>query len=94
MEALLDDRLDAHKREVAELLAYHRSQVLQILNDFKAKLDDKLDAREERLVEDRLSDLVAGKVEEQMGEVEERVMESITSRPLQASLAFPDHYMY
>lgn len=94
MEALLDDRLDAHKREVAELLACHRSQVLQILGDFKAELDDKLKAREERLVEDRLSDLVAGKVEEQMGEVEERVMEGITSRPLQASLTFSGDYMY
>lgn len=88
------DELDAHKREVTELLACHRSQVLQMLNDFKAELDDKLDAREEQLVGDRLSDLVAEKVEEQVGEMEERVMESITSRPLQASLTFPDHHLY
>jgi hypothetical protein len=58
MGTLLDE-LDAHKRTVAELLADHRSQVLQMLHDFKAELDDKLDTREERLVEDRLSDLVA-----------------------------------
>ncbi|POS80446.1 hypothetical protein DHEL01_v201145 [Diaporthe helianthi] len=94
IKAWLDDRLDAHKQEVIELLGRHRSQILHVLQDFKAELDDKLDAREEKLVEDRLSDLVAAKVEEQMGEVEERVMESITSRPLQASLTFPDHCLY
>ena len=94
METLLDDRLNAHKREVDELLARHRSWVLQRLKDFKAELDGKLDAREEGLVEDRLSDLVADKVKEKMGEVEDRVMESITSRPLQAFLTFTDHPIY
>jgi hypothetical protein len=94
MEALMNDRIDAHKQEVVELLASHRSQVLQMLNDFKAELDEKLDAREERLVEDRLSDLVTGKVEEHMGLIEDNVMERITSRPLQASLTFADHHLF
>jgi hypothetical protein len=94
MEALLDDRLDKHRREVLELFATHKSQVLQMLSDFKTELDNKLDAREERLVVDRLSDLVAEKVEEGMEEVQERVMDSITSMPLQASLTFPDHPLY
>ncbi|KAH8745113.1 hypothetical protein F5883DRAFT_268787 [Diaporthe sp. PMI_573] len=71
VEALLDDRLDKHRREVLELFATHKSQVLQMLSDFKTELDNKLDAREERLVVDRLSDLVAEKVEEGMEEVQE-----------------------
>lgn len=94
VEALLDNRLDKHRREVHELLATHRSQLSQMLGDFKTELDKKLDAREDRLVVDRLSGLVAEKVEEEMAGVQERVLDSITSMPLQASLTFPDHHLY
>lgn len=94
MEALLDDRLDKHKREVHELLATHRSEVSRMLSDFKTELDKKLDAREDRLAVDRLSGLVAEKVEEEMEGLQERVLDSITSMPLQASLTFPDHHLY
>ncbi|KAH8743144.1 hypothetical protein F5883DRAFT_49270 [Diaporthe sp. PMI_573] len=94
VETLLADRLDAHKRGVDKSIAGHKSWVLQMLKDFKAELDGKHDAWEDRVIEDRLSDLVAAKVKEKMGEVEDRVMESITSRPLQASLTFTDHPIY
>ncbi|KAL1880752.1 hypothetical protein Daus18300_001366 [Diaporthe australafricana] len=94
VETLLDSRLATHKREVAEMLADHKSQVSQLLDDFKTELNEKLDVREERLVVDRLTDLVAEKVQEEMEEVEERVMNTITSMPLQASLTFPDHHLY
>ncbi|KAI3401213.1 hypothetical protein diail_11919 [Diaporthe ilicicola] len=74
VEALLDSRLATHKREVGEMLAVHKSQISQLLSDFKTELDDKLDTREERLVVDRLTDLVAEKVQEEMEEVQERLL--------------------
>lgn len=94
VEALLDSRLATHKREVAEMLADHQSQISLLLDGFKTELNERLDIREERLVVDRLTDLVAEKVQEEMEEVEERVMNTITSMPLQASLTFPDHHLY
>ncbi|KAM3086317.1 hypothetical protein ACMFMG_000453 [Clarireedia jacksonii] len=94
VKALLDTRLATHKREVVEILAAHKDQVLQLLDDLKTELDQKLDTREEQLVADRLTDLVAQKVQEEMVEVEDHLLDTITSMPLQASLTFPEHLHY
>jgi hypothetical protein len=58
-----------------------------MLNNFKAELNNDLNAREDRFIEDGLLDLITGKVEEQMGELEECVM---GKHYLEASASFFD----
>lgn len=108
LDARLDARLAAHKSQVAEihaihkaevveLLSAHKCEVLELLTALKTEVAAKLDGSETRVrqeVVDGLTEFVGEKVREEMGEVEDRVMDKITSMRLQASLTFPDHPLY
>lgn len=87
----------SHKAEVAELLSAHRREISQLLTALKTELSVKLEGSETRVRQDvvgGLADFVVEKIHEEMGDVEDRVMDKITSMPLQASLTFPDHPLY
>lgn len=87
----------AHRAEVAELLSAHKSGIVELITALKTELADKLDDSETRVrddVVDGLMELITDKVQEGLGDVEDRVMDKITSMPLQATLTFPGHHMY
>lgn len=77
-----DDRLDAHKREVAELLGRTEARILDTLRSEM----DQLSGETLEVLEDR--------IHQGMAEVEENVMRNISEAPLQATLTFPQHPWY
>lgn len=78
----IDDRLDAHKNEVADLL---RDTETRIVETLRSEID-QLSGETHELLDDR--------VRQAMGEVEDAVMRNISEMPLQASLTFPQHPLY
>lgn len=87
----------AHKAEVVELLSAHKSGIVELVTALKTELADKLDGSEARVrqdVVDGLAEFITEQVQDEMGGVEDRVMDKITSMRLQASLTFPEHPIY
>lgn len=87
----------AHKAEVVELLSAHKAGIVELITALKTELADQLDDSEIRVREDvvdGLTELITDKVQEGLGDVEDRVMDKITSMPLQATLTFPEHHLY
>lgn len=108
VDALLDARFSAHLQEVRDtyeafraevtgLLRRHKSDVLGMLAAHKAEVAESIassDVRVSNAVIDEVSDLIRESVSSEAGEIEEAIMERITSMPLRAELTFPDHPLY
>lgn len=108
LDVRLDARLTAHKMEVAEMHAVHKAEVVELLSAhkvgivklitaLKTEFADRLDDSETKVKEgvvDGLAEYITEQVQEEMGGVEDRVMDKITSMRLQASLTFPEHPIY
>lgn len=77
-----DDRLDAHKRDVVELLGRTEARILDTL---RSEMDQLYGETQEVLKE---------RVQQGMAEVEDNVMRNISEAPLQATLTFPQHPWY
>lgn len=77
-----DDRLAAHKKEVAELLGQTEARILDTI---RKEMDQCCHGMQEVLEE---------RIHQEMAEVEDSVMRNITEAPLQASLTFPQHPWY
>lgn len=77
-----EDRLAAHKKDVAEMLDKTEARLLDAL---QRDMDQRCDGMQEYLQH---------KVREEMAEVEENVMRSLSEAPLSATLTFPQHPWY
>lgn len=109
MQALIGDMLEAkltaHERRVGAMLSAHEDKVQEMLTAHLCKVNeqlainnysiaDQIDAVEERVRNDVVSeftDTINNRILEEMEGVQESVMEQITSMPLQAHLTFPNH---
>ncbi|KAM0465375.1 hypothetical protein ACHAPV_001421 [Trichoderma viride] len=109
MQALIGDMLEAkltaHERRVGAMLSAHEDKVQEMLSAHLCKVNeqlainnysiaDQIDAVEERVRNDVVSeftDTINNRILEEMEGVQESVMEQITSMPLQAHLTFPNH---
>ena len=82
LEQRFDDALEAHKKEMVELVGQAESRIMDTLRreigEQSAEFEDSLDKR----------------VKEEMAELEETVMRNISEAPLQATLTFPAHPWY
>lgn len=102
---MLDAKLTAHEQRVGAMLSAHEDKVQEMLSAHLCKVNeqlainnysiaDQIDAVEERVrndLADAFEDTINKKILEQKEEVQESVMEQITSMPLQAHLTFPNH---
>ncbi|KAL7917623.1 hypothetical protein ACQKWADRAFT_306398 [Trichoderma austrokoningii] len=97
LAAMLDSRFAAHERRVGAMLSAHEDKLSEMLSAHLGKVDEQLVGMEDRVrndVEDKFTDSLNTMVQEGMDEVQESVMAQITSMPLKAYLAFPDHPVF
>lgn len=77
-----DDRLAAHKKDVAEMLDKTEARLLESL---RSEMEQRCDGMQEHL---------QYRVHEEMAEVEDNVMRNLSEAPLSATLTFPAHPWY
>ncbi|KAL7792435.1 hypothetical protein V8C37DRAFT_380292 [Trichoderma ceciliae] len=78
----LKEMHSAHERAVEEMLSTHRHEVEEILSTHR---------REVEWMEDGLTERIDKEIKDGLDEVQEYVLETITSMPIQATITFPTH---
>lgn len=108
VETLIDARLSAYKVEIAELQRSHKAEVMNLLSAHKSEVTHMLAAHKIEVdaklasagtdIRNKAVDGLTGFVEEtiarEMEEVQDTIMDRITSMPLRAELNFPDHPLF
>ncbi|KAJ4393029.1 hypothetical protein N0V93_002235 [Gnomoniopsis smithogilvyi] len=93
MQELLDSRLFSLKQHFDDRLAAHKKDVAEMLDKTEARLLDALRGDMEQRC-DGIQEILQQKVHEEMAEVEENVMRNLSEAPLSATLTFPAHPWY
>lgn len=93
MQELLDSRLSSLKQHFDDRLAAHKKDVAEMLDKTETRLLDTLRRDMEQRC-DGMQEFLEHRVHEEMAEVEENVMRNLSEAPLSATLTFPSHPWY
>ncbi|KAK0755988.1 hypothetical protein N5P37_011456, partial [Trichoderma harzianum] len=95
-ERRLEEMHAAHERRLEEMHAAHERRLEEMYADRERKLRARLNThmREIENLGDSLEERVGTSIAEGMDGVQDRVMDTITSMPIQVTLTFPTHPVY
>lgn len=93
MQDLLDSRLSSLKQHFDDRLAAHKKDVAEMLDKTEARIVDTLRREVEQRC-DGVQEILQQRVHEEMAEVEDNVMRNLSEAPLRATLTFPQHPWY
>lgn len=93
----LSEMHKAFRTEMLGLLSAHTAQITRLLSVHTTEMTKQLKSLESRIqhdVVDEMTQIVSEQVADGMADVEDVVMERITSMPLRVDLSFPTHPFY